>query len=373
MRILGICRVAMLLAIAAFVLKPEAVADDRVLAVRCIRAKQAELESPGAIIGVPLHIQINTHNRIANAVTNYIGMISFDMFLNKNGKVGDLLLVYTNTFDNKTFTLDGQVRARILAVGGGGAGGPRGASSPDRTTGIGGGGGGGGVVDMGTAENPIMLYGGAYSVKVGAGGQGVAGYLNGFNGESSKIVYDKADWSAMPNVFYSNEIIAYGGGGGAYAKNVGSAGASGGGGSAESSSVSKSGGACSPEAQLYANKGNPGGDGKHTGAGAGGGGAGGRGEDTQGLQKAGNGGEGYVSDITGVMKEYAGGGGGGVYSGSYVGKGKGGGGNGNSRAGENGTGGGGGGAGRSNSASGRGGDGIVIIRLMPRNYMIDKQ
>ena len=60
MRILGICRVAMLLAIAAFVLKPEAVADDRVLAVRCIRAKQAELESPGAIIGVPLHIQINT-------------------------------------------------------------------------------------------------------------------------------------------------------------------------------------------------------------------------------------------------------------------------------------------------------------------------
>lgn len=130
-------------------------------------------------------------------------------------------------------------------------------------------------------------------------------------------------------------------------------------------------------------QGNNGGSGESGGqatntGGGGGGGAGGVGESKAGTgsERAGNGGIGLQSDITGTLTYYAGGGGGGTWqniSGTFAGGtgGLGGGGNGGDHysnpsgatAGTNGLGGGGGGAGSADASTKSGGSGVVILQF----------
>lgn len=180
-----------------------------------------------------------------------------------------------------------------LVVAGGGSGGSS-AGSPN--TGSGGGGAGGMKVNTGLSVTP----GNAYTVTVGAGGTGVTN-ADGNNGNNS--------------VFSSVTATAGGGGGswrGGGTGNVGKNGGSGGGGSGGGSSIAGGTGT--------------GGEGSNGGAGAsasGNGAGGGGGKSAAGAVGSGAdggvGGDGLADSTTGSSVTYAGGGGGGCFSGGTPG------------------------------------------------------
>ena len=280
---------------------------------------------------------------------------------------GELAISFTNTVYEGELILPSYMQAWVLAVGGGGAG----ANSTNAAANVGGAGGGGAG---GYYESTNMFGNGTYLINIGAGGispQNEEGGVGG-NGDDSTVT--------LPD---SSQIIAHGGGGGGF-KSVGNDGGSGGGGSK----------AAGGEANTFDdNIANAGGVGGHNAIGGGGGGAGGSGADTQ-TGKAGAGGIGKYSEITGTSIMYAAGGGGGSRTGTggtggtnFVGEvigGSGGGGNTHASiveptSGRDGTGSGGGGGGgyhtaqtstsgvwpkRVGSAGGNGGSGIVVIRIV---------
>jgi len=241
-----------------------------------------------------------------------------------------------------TFTVDVGGSVQYLVVGGGGGGGG----------GTGGGGGAGGYL----AGTTNVTSGNTYTVTVGAGGAGGAGYVWGTNGGNS--------------VFGS--LLAGGGGGGA--PNVGPTGspsgnAGGSGGGASWGNAGGSGGA------NIAGQGNAGGACLAWGgpyAAGGGGGAGAVGVDGNMQATGAHGGAGQSNSITGSLKGYAAGGGGGNFAGSSGGTGGSGiGGHGGQGSGGNSTGctsglpntgsGGGGQGGNNLAAAGSGGAGVVIL------------
>ena len=217
--------------------------------------------------------------------------------------------------------------------GAGGAGGYRSNVTGENT--------GGGL----SAESPLALLAGTYTVTVGAGGSVQTG--DGSKGSNS--------------VFAS--VTSEGGGFGQGDTTSGGAGGSGGGG--QGSSAARPGGAGT------SGQGFDGGDGFHDGnnlnqASGGGGGAGAVGA-SGAFQAGGLGGSGVTSSITGSAIARAGGGGGGARNGETAGAGQAGGGAGSATtsaatAGTANTGGGGGGSGE-NAAGGAGGSGVVIFSL----------
>ena len=288
----------------------------------------------------------------------------------ERGYVGEdeILIVRSDA----TVRVDASANVQVLAVGGGGGGGCY----------SGGGGGGGGVVYR--AAYPV-LAGQDIPIVVGLGGAGSADQAkNGSNGGDTVFV----------------GLVAHGGGGGG-SKASGSSGATGGGAGSWGNATPREGGYPTGAAgtlpggvSQYPDEGYDGGSCTNKGEGywrtygGGGGGAGTPGGDgfvdplssEQKYGRAGQGGDGVVSAISGVRRYYGGGGGGGAtrcYQ--YAVGGKGGGGHGAlyetadvvysadadcaPGAGENGTGGGGGGGGIVRAtAGGRGGSGVVILR-----------
>ncbi|MEI6327083.1 MAG: DUF11 domain-containing protein [Candidatus Roizmanbacteria bacterium] len=226
------------------------------------------------------------------------------------------------------FITNGSGQIEYLIVAGGGGGGNN----------NGGGGGGGGFI----SNNSTIGSPGAYFVVIGEGGT-----ANGGKGGDSS---------------FAAAFAAGGGGGGT--SGAGSDGGSGGGGTGGGNP-----GGLGDIPNWHVAQGYNGGGGileyMHN-PGGGGGGAGGVGLDGT-SQKAGDGGPGQASDISGDTVYYAGGGGGGIQFGT-AGSGRNGGGNGGANgpgtAGADNTGGGGGSGGGSFAASdgGKGGSGIVIIR-----------
>ena len=250
-----------------------------------------------------------------------------------------------------TFTPPADVTAvdLLIVAGGGGGGSAEGFS----TAGAGGGGAGGVVMQSG-----FPLGGGAVTVVVGAGGSGGSGgNVNGSNGSDSSF----------------GGLVALGGGGGAGGNTSGNAGGSGGG------SRGNSGGAATQPGSAAGGLGHRGGDfpGSPGGAGAsGGGGAGSAGGDAPG--NAGDvtdGGAGVSSSITGTSQVYAGGGGGGGSQTNPFGLGRDGGGNGGNDGTppENGvpTTGGGGGGGNNNRPGADGGSGVVVVRYVLPDALVD--
>ena len=283
------------------------------------------------------------------------GLITFSGGVTTTNIDNDVAFIYTS--DGK-LVLPSYATAWILSVGGGGAGGTT--DGNETTKGMPGGGGAGGFVE----HQGEMLFGGTYTITVGAGGD--AGT------DATKSVGDNGDPSsiALDNVVI-DKYTALGGGGGGN-ESAGADGASGGGGSYSRVDGKTKGGAADPSGQ-----GNAGGDGDFVKYGGGGGGAGASG-DSAVKAHSGNGGDGRQSRITLSVDDnksevpyYAGGGGGSVSSGSYQGDGgaggggAGGGGKGGGTAPIPGTPntGGGGGAGTQAKGGGAGGSGIVIIRL----------
>jgi hypothetical protein len=256
---------------------------------------------------------------------------------------GDSVIV-DGDYKIHTFTSSGDfevsyanAEVAYLVVGGGGGGGYA----------IGGGGGGGGF----RTASDFAVSVKAYAITVGAGGKGGESGLN--------VVAEKGNDSTF------GDIKSVGGGGGGHQNSAGGSGGSGGGAGA----LSSKGGAGT------AGQGFKGGYGVaapgDTYSGGGGGGAGEEGHPAIAGQKAGDGGDGLSSSITGSDVVYAGGGGGGAHSGGSgtAGKGgKGGGGDGevnNVHDGGKGAanlGGGGGGGFVTNGKGGPGGAGVVIIR-----------
>lgn len=238
----------------------------------------------------------------------------------------------------------------VLVVAGGGAGGSLRASIDGR----GGGGGAGGVVYR---ESYPVVAGKQYTVTVGAGGTVNAGSgsqgFAGNNGGNSQF----------------GSLLAVGGGGGGASQSdtasdqLGRAGGSGGGGGSSLSYTNRNFGGPGVIGQGY-----NGGTGEHRSgtdaSGSGGGGAGSigqnggttlRGNYINGM--GGNGGAGITSDITGFMKDYAGGGAGASYARIVDGTSNGGGGGNVNVAGVANTGGGGG-------LNAAGGSGIVVVRYL---------
>lgn len=243
-----------------------------------------------------------------------------------------------------TFTVSsGSREIEYLVIAGGGGG-----SLSNAETGGGAGGAGGYRCSVsgensgggGSAETPLTLGPGSYTVTVGAGG---------------------ADRASGSNSVFSSVTSLGGGRGGGFGQGGPASGGSGGG-AAFSAAPAGSGTA----GQGYAGGGNT------TGGAGGGGGAGGVGAGASSESTGGNGGVGVSSSINGSATFRAGGGGGGTTD--YYGGtpdpgdgGNGGGGNGsytgNGSPGTANTGGGGGGPrGNGSSVGGAGGSGIVIIR-----------
>jgi hypothetical protein len=252
--------------------------------------------------------------------------------------------VFTNTAGTLTFTpLTDLVLEQALVVGGGGGGGWT----------IGGGGGGGGVIDFAPESGLRLLANQTYSIVVGAGGSNqanVGNWPNGLNGGDSSL-----------DLLSTNLVALGGGGGGSWNSSAGLAGGCGGGSSNRNATEAEGG------------QGGNGGPSVGECPG-GGGGAGGNGQPGQNAaQTAGQGGIGYLSDITGTPAYYAGGGGGGGGNSCHYGGqgGLGGGGDGRDAnspvpagAGTDGLGGGGaGGSHASANCGGRGGSGTVILAL----------
>lgn len=250
----------------------------------------------------------------------------------------------------------GMVEYLIIAGGGGGGGGLSGAGQ-----GAGAGAGAGGVI-----HGFRYIGTGTYTVTIGNGGAG--GAINSDGSKGSNSVFDN--------------LTAEGGGYGASAITTIRSGGTGGSGGGSSGGAGTLGDAIIDGASGIEGQGNKGGGYFGVGYRGGGGGGGslmigwGSGRDVGRLKNlmtgngGGHGGDGIISDISGSLLRYAGGGGGGTNS-SFPGKGGlGGGGQGSSEspvqsatAGTANTGGG-GGAGRSNEAGGAGGSGIVILRYI---------
>lgn len=230
---------------------------------------------------------------------------------------------FVHTFlRSSQFTINQNIDVDYLIVGGGG-----GSSTTDS-----GGGGGGGVLTGST----IGLSRGVFPIVVGAGGSAhLYSPNNACKGGDSSF----------------NNLTAYGGGYGAYYTVQAASGGSGGGCAHSCCGLVRASGT--------AGQGYGGGFGNWTRGYGGGGGAGGAGQDGTNL-KAGDGGVGLQSSITGTATYYGGGGAGGTNGyGNVVTSGTGGlGGGGNS--GVNGTNGLGGGAG--GRGGGLGGSGVVIVR-----------
>lgn len=233
--------------------------------------------------------------------------------------------------------------AGVLVVAGGGAGGGSAGTSIAA-----GGGGGGGVIYNGA----YRLYPGQYSVTVGAGGTGTAGFVVGNKGANSSF----------------DTLIAIGGGGGGTWSATPTIGGSGGGSSENSQGYIGVSGILNQG--LRGGNGYAGYDGGATSAGGGGGGFGAVGGNAGANTAGGAGGAGVSNSISGTARFYgAGGGGAGSTTGGAGGSGIGG----TGRAvttgvGTNATanrGGGGGGAltnaNEASQAGGNGGSGVVII------------
>ncbi len=231
-----------------------------------------------------------------------------------------------------------------LVVAGGGGGGAY----------IGGGGGGGGVL-----SGTVALARGSYDAVVGHGGAGgIFAVSLSQSGENSSFAGNTAIGGGRGGHWYPSEVLF-----------APEAGGSGGGGIGCVSCSARSG------AEGSSGQGNSGGDGSNpsnnSGAAGGGGGAGAPGGDSVASVRAGHGGDGIASAVTGVNSYYGGGGGGGAEIGVAAGAGgAGGGGSGTNSdaAADNGaanTGGGGGGAGHvglAKGAGGNGGSGVVMVR-----------
>jgi hypothetical protein len=243
----------------------------------------------------------------------------------------------------------------VIAGGGGGGGGGSTWAS------VGGGGAGGYRTSLGTsggnssAESKFTATSNIfYTVTVGAGGNGAAGY-NGVAGIGSDSVF--------------GSIVSLGGGGGSSFNIAATSGGSGGGGyHVAINDSTETPGAAGTTGQGFAG-GNGLKRGDTTGNGGGGGGAGSVGGN-RGSSTGGSGGAGISSSITGsAVTRASGGGGGGSSSGGSGGTGGGGAGgsgqaNGSSATANTGGGGGGAGGGSSGGATsgGNGGSGIVIVR-----------
>jgi hypothetical protein len=223
----------------------------------------------------------------------------------------------------------------LVVAGGGGGGYDRGA----------GGGAGGLLTATGFTVTPTT----AYTVTVGAGGNGQTGYSPSYSGNGANSIF--------------SSFTAIGGGGALVAPGAVGSGGSGGGGYGQG--PNDIGGAGTP-GQGYS-----GGNGTSSGyRSGGGGGAGGSGGLSPSNSTAGLGGPGAVSLISGSSVTYSGGGSGGGNYGASIPGGSGGGGA-SGGQGENGTagttnlgGGGGGGGNQPQGAGGNGGSGIVIIRYL---------
>ena len=245
----------------------------------------------------------------------------------------------------------------LLVVGGGGAGGYGGNSAKDGGSA---GGGGGGVLHAGRR----YFSGGTYRVTVGAGGQPMANKSSAAGwGEISSVMLS----SSSDATFVFPAVVAYGGGRGqSWELNT-----------IEDGTCASTGGAArnskSPSDRIMEGQGHIGGYVGPDFAAGGGGGAGGPGV-SGAAHKAGDGGPGKASSVTGTIAYYGAGGGGGTGgSGSAQRPGLGGSGVGglgydyqNSKVapgdGVAGTGSGGGGGGSSKPSGGAGGDGTVIFR-----------
>ena len=295
-----------------------------------------------------------------------------------HGKTRETVVVYTNVNEVGKLTLDRRATARVLLVGGGGAGGYTGAYNL-----LGGGGGAGGVVSNECAE----LKRGVYEITVGKGGlPSDRRDVRAANGGDSILSLDDAD------VY---RALGGGAGGNANGDNKGDSydnpawganGGCGGGGATYYSWWNKSGeggtGSQGCNGGKARNNGNN--DAGYYRSPGGGGGAGAAGGFPSDLDKAGAGGNGILSDITGIKVWYAGGGAGGTWGSWGLGKtdgGLGGGGatwvdtyvtpnSGKAEDGVDGLGGGGGGSSGGNGSGGpqvfgpgRGGNGVVIVRI----------
>ena len=295
-----------------------------------------------------------------------------------HGSTRETVIIYTNVNQVGKLTLGRRATARILLVGGGGPGGYSGSYNM-----LGGGGGAGGVV----SNDNAVLRKGEYTVTVGKGGlpSNQRGVRAG-NGGDSVLSFEGDD---------AYRALGGGAGGNPNGDNLddnpanpawGANGGCGGGGAVYYHWWNKAG-----EGGV-GSQGFNGGKAKNNGledttyylSPAGGGGAGAAGGSPQDLKKAGAGGKGIASDITGEEKWYAGGGAGGSWgswSAATTAGGLGGGGatwidtymtpnSGKVENGVDGLGGGGGGSSGGQGSNGlllcgpgRGGNGVVIVRI----------
>ena len=276
-----------------------------------------------------------------------------DVTARRHEAAGKYVYVFTNAAAKQVSMVKRQLLLTDYLVAGGGGGG-------GNTSG--GGGGGGGVTNATGLVGKCLVADDTFTVSVGAGGAGAGGY-NGKGANGKATSFRLGDISVS---------VAGGGGGGSWFTAAGVAGASGGGGT-----QSNAGGA------GIDGLGHAGATGSGASASGGGGGAGHDGYLADATAKrAGNGGEGVLSSITGEALYYGGGGGGGGSSGGNGNYdpgfgGPGGGGDGEKsipgHPGVNGLGGGGGGGGWTGSQQrgGNGGSGTVILAFKPSDFNID--
>ncbi len=298
--------------------------------------------------------------------------------LGENGN--EVAMVFTGVTEEPiTWTVPyNYTNAQFLVVGGGGGGGAENGGDDQRQAGAGG--GGGGVV---TGVVTRLESNSVVTIKVGAGGAGGVSETK-FDSSSSSYGASGSGDASYFEVDGVEYVYAFGGGGdGGAAKNA-KAGAQGktGGSSGGSRPGCTTLGSITPartnnvalaSAESFGNKGGKGyGSASYYGlyaAAGGGGGATEPGYDATGTSKAGNGGQGLLSDIMGAPLVYGSGGGGATVDGANGGLGGNGAGDGNTAArntnsGANASpyqGGGGGGASREGNG-GAGGSGIVVLR-----------
>ena len=275
-----------------------------------------------------------------------------DVTARRREAAGKYVYIFTNTAAAQVSTVKREILLTdYLVAGGGGGGGST----------MGGGGGAGGVTNATGIVGKLLFEGDTFTVSVGAGGAGGVGQgSRGGNGKATSFT--------LGDIAIS---VAGGGGGACWNTTTGLDGASGGGGT--------KGGAGGAGIDGIGYAGATAGALSRSG---GGGGAGHAGyQYTDDPKRAGNGGEGILSSITGEAVYYGGGGGGGgsssgndLYDFGFGGPG--GGGNGgrstDGSPGADGFGGGGGGGGWNGSqkSGGKGGFGTVIVAVRPPAFEI---